>query len=220
MPVQPKEGGPYSLFCTDCKTWVPNTANAEMRKEGCFSHSHICGYPQPNEISDADWKAKKRHKAEEMEHKKMERDKEKRETIFREVQHEYFVEDAQRQVADFLELENVDPETFDGTFDYEYLADIFAENHDCNVADNDAWRNLIQEYIKTNNIDIHAELQDFEVVIAVKGRFRTNIKAVSIEEAKKLGEREFQEADFGVLEDCDGDVVHVEASDGHYHYFE
>ena len=42
MPVQPKKGGPYSLFCTACNCWVPNTANHEMKKEGFFAHSHCC----------------------------------------------------------------------------------------------------------------------------------------------------------------------------------
>ena len=37
-----KSGGPFSLFCLSCKRWIPNTANAEMRKEGYFAHSHFC----------------------------------------------------------------------------------------------------------------------------------------------------------------------------------
>ena len=51
--VIPKDGGPFSLFCTSCKRWVPNTANAEMRKEGCFAHSHFCvdGVPVGNDDS-------------------------------------------------------------------------------------------------------------------------------------------------------------------------
>lgn len=40
--VRPREGGPYSLYCYDCKRWIPNTANYETRKEGGFSHRHIC----------------------------------------------------------------------------------------------------------------------------------------------------------------------------------
>lgn len=40
--VAPKPGGPYSLYCKSCKCWVPNTANAEMRKEGLYAHSHWC----------------------------------------------------------------------------------------------------------------------------------------------------------------------------------
>lgn len=40
--VVEKKGGPFSLFCTDCNCWVPNTANAEMAKEGVFAHSHHC----------------------------------------------------------------------------------------------------------------------------------------------------------------------------------
>ena len=51
--VKPREGGKYSLYCYDCDTWVPNTANHEMRKEGVIAHSHICSkhekYPNKDE---------------------------------------------------------------------------------------------------------------------------------------------------------------------------
>ena len=57
MPVVPKEGGPWTLFCTDCKTWTPNTANVEMQKEGYFAHSHICGHLSEDEVSDEKWQA-------------------------------------------------------------------------------------------------------------------------------------------------------------------
>ena len=57
MPVVPKEGGPWALFCTDCKTWTPNTANVEMQKEGYFAHSHICGHLSEDEVSDEKWQA-------------------------------------------------------------------------------------------------------------------------------------------------------------------
>lgn len=40
--VKPRFGGPFSLYCYACNVWVPNTANYEMRKEGCYSHSHFC----------------------------------------------------------------------------------------------------------------------------------------------------------------------------------
>lgn len=40
--VRLKKGGPYSLYCYDCKRWIPNTANHEMRREGSYSHKHIC----------------------------------------------------------------------------------------------------------------------------------------------------------------------------------
>lgn len=51
-----KSGGPYSLYCRSCKRWVPNTANAEMKKEGVFAHSHFCvnGVPLDNDGSIAD----------------------------------------------------------------------------------------------------------------------------------------------------------------------
>lgn len=42
MNVILKKGGPYSLYCTDCGCWVPNTANHEMKKEGVYAYSHYC----------------------------------------------------------------------------------------------------------------------------------------------------------------------------------
>ena len=44
--VRPREGGRYSLYCYSCETWVPNTANHEMRGEGCYAHSHSCVQPR------------------------------------------------------------------------------------------------------------------------------------------------------------------------------
>lgn len=39
-PVRPTEDG--RLFCHRCEVFVENTANAEMRKEGVYAHSHVC----------------------------------------------------------------------------------------------------------------------------------------------------------------------------------
>lgn len=38
------------LYCRSCHCIVPNTANAEMRKENCYAHSHICGIQADDEI--------------------------------------------------------------------------------------------------------------------------------------------------------------------------
>lgn len=64
MPVIPKDGGPWSLFCTDCGVWTPNTANAEMKKEGFYAHSHVCGHMQKDEISDEEFRRKERREKE------------------------------------------------------------------------------------------------------------------------------------------------------------
>ena len=63
MSVKPKAGGPWSLFCTRCGTWIPNTANYEMKKEGFYAHSHRCDRMTEDEISDKDWTMMK-HSAE------------------------------------------------------------------------------------------------------------------------------------------------------------
>lgn len=64
MPVIPKSGGPWSLYCTDCGVWTPNTANAEMKKEGFYAHSHVCGHMQKDEISDEDFRRKTKREKE------------------------------------------------------------------------------------------------------------------------------------------------------------
>lgn len=81
----------------------------------------------------------------------MSRVKELREYIYREVLHEYHVMDAIMHVALYLENnEDVDPLVKKMDFDFDYLAEMFEENHDCNIADNDQWQNIIEEYIRAN----------------------------------------------------------------------
>lgn len=54
MVIQ-KAGGPWSLYCTKCHRWFPNTANTEMKKEGFIAHSHDCDVKAPEEVSDEEW---------------------------------------------------------------------------------------------------------------------------------------------------------------------
>lgn len=60
-----KEGGPYSLYCTKCKTWFPNTANFEMRKEGVIAHSHLCGFRSKPDMTDEEWAEEKKRRTSE-----------------------------------------------------------------------------------------------------------------------------------------------------------
>ena len=43
-----------TLYCRNCHCTVPNTANDQMRKDGVFAHSHICGVRAPGEIYEED----------------------------------------------------------------------------------------------------------------------------------------------------------------------
>ena len=43
------KGGRRSLYCRRCHTFVCNTANYEMRREGAIAYSHTCGRPDPTE---------------------------------------------------------------------------------------------------------------------------------------------------------------------------
>ncbi len=74
------------------------------------------------------------------------------EEIFRAVQHTYHVQDAEDQVNDFVESRFTSEELkrLEMTFDYDHLATLFEEQHDCNIADNDQWQMLIEEYCRAN----------------------------------------------------------------------
>lgn len=48
--VKLRDGGIYSLYCYDCDTWVPNTANHEMAREGFFAHSHNCALAHTEKV--------------------------------------------------------------------------------------------------------------------------------------------------------------------------
>lgn len=82
-----------------------------------------------------------------------------REQIFREVEHQYLLEDARCQYLEYVfgnedvfeedekkalsELEN----KF-GTNVFERLVSEFEDLQDCNIADNDTWRNVIERFLK------------------------------------------------------------------------
>ena len=40
------------LYCRECRCTVPNTANHEMRREGAYAHSHVCGIRAEGEVYD------------------------------------------------------------------------------------------------------------------------------------------------------------------------
>ena len=77
--------------------------------------------------------------------------------IYREVQHELYMEDAARHVEDYLSWSKecngimISPEI---TFDYDELARAFEENHDCNIADNDQWDHIIDSYVQGKELVI------------------------------------------------------------------
>ena len=83
------------------------------------------------------------------------------EEIFRKVLHQYYVEDAAAQAAQYVEYHYTQAELDEHpiSFDYDYLADLFEERHDCNVADNDQWQSLIAEYCKANDFAAYGNNQ-------------------------------------------------------------
>lgn len=73
--------------------------------------------------------------------------------MYREKEREYHVEDAFIQIERYLDENEIslDDAAIEG-FDVDYLAQLFEENHDCNIADNDLWQDLISQYIKANDM--------------------------------------------------------------------
>lgn len=60
------------------------------------------------------------------------------------------------------------------------------------------------------------EKQEYYVTMKVKDRFITKVLAETIKESKELAISEYENADFGKLEDIDGDCIIVEDADGNY----
>lgn len=69
-------------------------------------------------------------------------DGERDEAIYRKKEIAYTMEDARRQVMEYLDLED---EGSLPDIDYEYLAQEFLDNRDCNRPDNDAWQAIIRD---------------------------------------------------------------------------
>lgn len=89
------------------------------------------------------------------------------EQIFRRVLRQYHIEDAKNHILEKLESHDVDKDrlSIDDTthdifidryddeapllwFDIEFLAEQFEDKHDCEIADNVTWNNVISEYIE------------------------------------------------------------------------
>lgn len=60
------------------------------------------------------------------------------------------------------------------------------------------------------------EKKEYYVTMKVEGRFIAKVLAETVKEAKELAVSEYENADFGKLEDIDGDCIIVEDADGNY----
>lgn len=70
-----------------------------------------------------------------------------KERIYREVELSYLTQDAENHCSDYLERYDIRLSTPLNQSDYKWLAETFRDEHDCNIADNDLWENIIEEYI-------------------------------------------------------------------------
>ncbi len=68
--------------------------------------------------------------------------------LYMRINFKYRVEDAKAQVEDVLNAELSCEE------EYELLAERFINDHDCNCADNDIWRFIIEDELAAGNIHI------------------------------------------------------------------
>lgn len=58
----------------------------------------------------------------------------------------------------------------------------------------------------------------YYVVHKVEARYRTEVEAENLEDAKKKADENFFDADFGDAEDIDGEITMVEDENGNYLY--
>lgn len=75
--------------------------------------------------------------------------------IYREVQHELYVEDAKEHVREYIEWRietGQDPLNPKVRFDYDHLANLFEDMRDCNQADNDIWDNIIDRIVRAHEM--------------------------------------------------------------------
>jgi hypothetical protein len=89
------------------------------------------------------------------------------EEIYRRVRHEHLVKDAMTQCTRYIAsrfTEKQINEEIEPNFDFEYLADLFEQNHNNNVADNVQWQELIADYIAANGIPVRTALSTKDIV--------------------------------------------------------
>ena len=70
-----------------------------------------------------------------------------RERIFREVLREHEIMDAESQVREYIELNELEDEFKVSDFDLNELADAFEYAQDCDVSKNDTWFYVIEQEI-------------------------------------------------------------------------
>ena len=71
-----------------------------------------------------------------------------------------------------------------------------------------------KEMNKTNDI----KNKEYYVTFRIDGRFVTKVEATNLENAKKIALEHYYDADFGVLECVDSEIVTVEDESGNFIY--
>lgn len=66
--------------------------------------------------------------------------------VYYKIQHDFLLEDARNFVADHLECDEDDEQL--EKYDYEYLVSEYERRQDCNVAFNDTWWSIVEEYME------------------------------------------------------------------------
>lgn len=98
-------------------------------------------------------------------------------------------------LEEFLQTEFQDPGYMMGLID-------LMDDHE------EMWKFYREHYIP--------EKQEYYVTMKVEGRFITKVLAETIKEAKELAVSEYENADFGKLEDIDGNCVTIEDTHGDF----
>ena len=128
-----------------------------------------------------------------------------KERIYREVQRKYHIQDAKQQVETYLESNDITPATI--SFDYEYLAEQFEEEKDCNIADNDLWNKIIEDYVQEKT---EQTKQYYTAKFQITGRYVIEFSAPSLETALQMANQMCENEDFGKLSDIEWQLHSIE----------
>lgn len=135
------------------------------------------------------------------------------EKIYRNKELEYLTQDAQHQMAAYLDSNNeTEKAQFFNNEDYGSLAVLFQYNKDCNVADNITWENIIEQYIKDcdANKDVLAEyVSDDGYIIPVEWSVCSTVrvdKADNLKQAVEIARARIMDLP------CDNNAEYIDGS--------
>ena len=89
-----------------------------------------------------------------------------RDRIFREVLHEYHIEDAKNHIESYCDWKDLPYDEVSNIVDFDKLATMFEDRQDSNIAENDTWDEVINQYMK--NVDLGGLFESLKNSVELK----------------------------------------------------